>query len=78
MIILGLGARQTVDWSRLPWNRCATPGFRMTQHGSCAQWYQLRPIANSPLSQITWAAISKPIRSSPTATSAARTPACQT
>ena len=28
MIILGLGARQIVDWSRLPWNRWGTPGLR--------------------------------------------------
>ncbi len=35
-------------------------------------------MANSPLSQITWDTISKPIRSRPAATSAAWTPACQT
>jgi hypothetical protein len=42
MIIFGLGARQMVDWSRLPWNRCGIPGLRTTQHGSCDQWNQER------------------------------------
>ncbi len=79
MIIFGLGARQTVLWSRWPWKRLGTPGLRTTQQGSWPQWYQDRPIANRPLSQITCDAISKPTRSSPVAaTTAAYTPACQT
>jgi hypothetical protein len=34
MIILGLGARQIVDWSRVPRNRLWDPARRTTQHGS--------------------------------------------
>src|SRR3990172_8539782 len=78
IIILGLGARQTVDWSRDPRNLTLDPDRRTTQHGSWAQWYQERPIAKRPLSQITWLTISKPIRTRPSATAAAWTPACQT
>src|SRR5215210_2556052 len=78
MIIFGLGARQIVDWSRLPWKRWGTPGLRITQQGSWAQWYQERPIAKRPLSQMTCEAISTPTRVRPDANSAAWTPACQT
>ena len=79
MIIFGLGARQIVLWSRSPWNRLATPGLRTTQQGSWPQWYQPRLIANRPLSQITWPAISKPIREQARGNgSRAWTPACQT
>jgi hypothetical protein len=49
MIILGLGARQIVDWLRSPRNRAFEPARRTTQHGSCPQWYQERPIAKRPL-----------------------------
>src|SRR5664280_1118630 len=78
MIILGLGTRQIVAWSRAPRNGTFAPFLRTTQPGSWLQWYQDLPIAQSPLSQMTWLTISKPIRSSPWATSAAWTPACQT
>src|SRR5664280_2827424 len=78
MIILGLGTRQIVAWSREPRKGTLAPFLRTTQHGSWLQWYQLRPMAKSPLSQMTWLTISKPIRSRPWATSAAWTPACQT
>src|ERR1035437_9855553 len=78
MIILGDGTRQIVAWSRDPRKGTFAPALRTTQQGSWLQWYQERPIANKPLSQITWATISKPIRSRPWATSAAWTPACQT
>jgi hypothetical protein len=77
MIILGEGTRQIVAWSREPRNGTLAPSLRTTQQGSWLQWYQLRPIAKSPLSQMTCATISKPIRSRPCATSAAWTPACQ-
>ena len=62
MIILGLGTRQIVAWSREPRNGTLAPALRTTQQGSWLQWYQERPIAKRPLSQITWATISKPIR----------------
>ncbi|OGN88092.1 MAG: hypothetical protein A2X23_10970 [Chloroflexi bacterium GWC2_73_18] len=78
MIILGLGARQTVAWSREPRNFTFAPARRTTQQGSCAQWYQERPMAKRPLSQMTWLTISKPMRSRPAATSAACWPACHT
>src|SRR5450759_4404747 len=78
MIILGLGTRQIVAWSRDPRNGTFAPALRATQQGSWLQWYQERPIAKSPLSQITWATISKPIALRPAATSSACTPACQT
>ena len=42
-------------------NRFGTPGLRTTKHGSWAQWYQERPIAKRPLSQMIWPASSKPI-----------------
>src|SRR5450759_2294045 len=78
MIILGEGTRQIVAWSRDPRNGTLAPALRTTQQGSWLQWYQDLPIANRPLSQITWATISKPIRSRPWATSDAWTPACHT
>src|SRR5664280_3678868 len=78
MIIFGLGACQMVAWSLEPRNGTFAPALRTTQQGSWLQWYQLRPIANRPLSQITWATISKPIALRPAATSSACTPACQT
>ena len=59
MIIFGLGTRQTVAWSREPRNGTLAPFRRTTQQGSCAQWYQLLPIAKRPLSQMTWLTISK-------------------
>jgi len=34
MIILGLGARQIVDWFRSPRNRAFEPARRTTQQGS--------------------------------------------
>ena len=34
MIILGLGTRQIVAWSRDPRNGTFAPAFRTTQHGS--------------------------------------------
>ncbi len=77
MIILGEGTRQIVRLIPGPRNGTFAPCFRTTQQGSWLQWYQLRPMAKSPLSQMTWATISKPMRSSPCATSAACTPACQ-
>src|SRR5664280_1876738 len=78
MIIFGLGTRQIVAWSRDPRNGTLAPFLRTTQQGSWLQWYQERPIAKSPLSQITCATISKPIAFRPVATSSAWTPACQT
>src|SRR5664280_3928859 len=78
MIIFGLGACQMVAWSLEPRNGTLAPAFRTTQQGSWLQWYQDLPIAKSPLSQMTWATISKPIAFRPAATSSACTPACQT
>ena len=56
MIILGEGTRQIVPWSRGPRKGTLELAFRTTQQGSWFQWYQERPMAKSPLSQITWAA----------------------
>ena len=70
MIIFGLGPARS--WPG-PGSRCrgsGRPACGTTQQGSWPQWYQDRPIAKRPLSQITWATISKPIRSRPAATSA--------
>src|SRR5450759_3585013 len=78
MIILGLGTRQIVAWSRQPRKGTLAPARRTTQQGSWLQWYQERPIAKRPLSQMTCATISKPIAFRPVATSSAWTPACQT
>ena len=78
MIILGLAATQTVDWFLSPRKGTFKPGLRTTQQGSWRQWYQERPRAKRPLSQMTWLTISKPMRTRPSATAAAWTPACQT
>src|SRR3972149_5073605 len=61
MIILGLGTRPIVAWSREPRKGTFAPTLRTTQQGSWLQWYQLRPMAKSVLSQMTCATISKPM-----------------